>query len=61
MWSYGNHGDQRGVTTSHSTYGYFVHDYHISFWLFGLSNPFVSMLCLKDSRRGIDTIQQLKE
>ena len=55
--SYACHGAQCGVTTGHSTCGYFVRDYYISFRLFALSNPFVSTLCLKDSRSGVDTIQ----
>ena len=55
---YASHGAQCGVTTSHSTcYGYCVHDYHISFRLFALSNPSVPTLCLKDPQKGVDTIQ----
>ena len=41
------------MTTSHCTcYGCCVRDYHISFWLFALSNPSVLTLCLKDPRIG---------
>ena len=58
MWFYASHGAQCGVTTSHSTCcGYCVHDYHISFRLFALSNPSVPTLCLKDPRRGVNTVQ----
>ena len=52
LWSYGCHGTQCGVTTSHSTCGYYVHDYHISFRLFALSTPSVPTLSLKDPWRG---------
>ena len=45
------------MTTSHSTCGYFVRDYHISFRLFALSNLSVPTLCLKDLQSGVDTIQ----
>ena len=55
--SYASHGALCGVTTGHITCGYFVRDYHIRFRLFALSNPSVPMLCLKDPRRGVDTIQ----
>ena len=58
VWSYSSHVARCGVTTSHSTCcGYFVRDYHISFRLFALSNPSVPTLCLKNPRRGVDTIQ----
>ena len=39
VWSYASHGAQCGVTTCHTTCGYCVRDYHISFRLFALSNP----------------------
>ena len=52
IWSYASHGAQCDVTTGHSTCGYFVRDYRISFRLFALSNPSVSTLCLKDPRIG---------
>ena len=58
MWSYASYWVQCGVSSSHSTYcGYWVRDYHISFRLFALSNPSVPTLCLKDSRRGVETLQ----
>ena len=57
MWSYVSHGAQCGVTSSHSTCGYCVRDYLISFRLFALSNHFVLTLCLKDPRNGVDTVQ----
>ena len=54
---YASHGAQCCVTISHSTCGYCVRDYHISFWLFALSNPSVPTLCSKDSRGEVDSIQ----
>ena len=58
VWSYASHRAQCGVTTSHSTCGCCVHDYHVSFRLFALSSPSMSTLCLKDPRRElVDTIQ----
>ena len=53
-----SHGAQCGVTSSHSTcYGCCVCDNYICFRLFVLSNPSMPTLCLKDLRRGCDTIQ----
>ena len=52
MWSYGSYGAQCGVTTSHSTCGSCVRDYHNSFRLFALSNPFVPTVFERSTKEG---------
>ena len=58
VWTYASHGAQCGLTTVHSICcGCCVLEYHIIFRLFVLSSPSAPTLCLKDSRRVVDTIK----